>query len=106
MSIVLILDKGETKMLRLYHSTTLKEFVMTNKPELFIVGLAIVLLFLLSGCVSYSTVLRNPDTGKTYFCTNKGFGLIGAPVAASWQSDCEARAKQAGYTENSAHAIQ
>lgn len=58
----------------------------------------LVLSVLLGGCVSESTVLRNPE-GKTYNCDAWGFGVIGAPVAMAQHSDCVNKAHAAGYTE-------
>lgn len=57
-----------------------------------------VLLLALSGCVSQSTMLANPD-GKTTQCANWGFGLIGAPIAVAAQADCMKKAHAAGYSE-------
>lgn len=52
----------------------------------------------LSGCVSESTILRNPQ-GQTQRCENWGFGLIGAPVAMSAQAACVKHAREAGFSE-------
>lgn len=59
------------------------------------------LLLMLSGCVSESTMLTNKD-GKVFQCAGWGFGVIGAPVAMAQHADCMKKAHAAGYSETPA----
>jgi hypothetical protein len=55
------------------------------------------MLLMLSGCVSETATLRNPDTGDVRQCRAAGFGVIGAPVAMAVQSDCVKQLRAQGY---------
>lgn len=59
------------------------------------------LLLMLSGCVSESAMLKNPQ-GQVVQCNNMGWGWIGAPVAMVQHADCMKKAHAAGYSETPA----
>jgi len=65
--------------------------IMTNK------SIASLCLFVtLTGCVSSSKQFIN-DSGQIISCNASGFGIIGAPVAASNARECEEKQIKAGY---------
>lgn len=54
------------------------------------------LMLLLSACVHQNVYLKNTD-GNAINCNSMGFGIIGTPVAAALQHNCEKEARAAGY---------
>lgn len=52
----------------------------------------------LLGCVSQSKILMNAH-GQTTYCTHKGWGWLGAPMALAEHEKCVKAAKAAGYSD-------
>ena len=61
------------------------------------------ILVSLTGCVSESTMLQNPQ-GQQLKCSGWGFGVIGVPVALAEHADCMKKAHAAGYSETPTQA--
>jgi len=53
----------------------------------------------LSGCVSTSKMMVDPNTGNTQDCSAFGFGYIGVPLALIMQSECEEKFKKMGMVD-------
>lgn len=58
----------------------------------------IALIFILSGCASYTKMMVAPD-GQMQRCAATGFGLIGMVGASNTTDDCVKNFKSAGYLE-------
>ncbi len=51
----------------------------------------------MSGCVSRYALLEHPITKEQKYCSNKGWGWIGAPLAISEHNDCLDQLQAQGY---------
>lgn len=52
----------------------------------------------LSGCVSESAILKNPQ-GQSYRCYARGYGVVSSMMAKAAFEDCMAEAAAKGYQQ-------
>ena len=53
----------------------------------------------LSGCTTYNTQLRNPQTGQVMTCHESNWGLVGGAIATSQHNSCVHDAVAMGFSE-------
>ena len=58
-----------------------------------------IVLFALTGCVSRYATFQHPETKDRQYCSNKGWGWLGAPIALSEHEKCVEYLKDKGYME-------
>ena len=63
-----------------------------------LLGLVVVVI-LLSGCVSQQTLIRHPVTNDVKYCESRGVGWLGVPLALIMQQECIDKYKNLGYEE-------
>jgi hypothetical protein len=64
-----------------------------------ITALAVCLVIALAGCVSETSVFRNPDGTQTAVCSGAGFGIIRGTIAIAQYHNCREAYLSAGYKE-------
>jgi hypothetical protein len=68
-----------------------------NTIKLIRIAICLITSTLIAGCVSRYALLENPDTRQQQYCTNKGWGWIGAPMAISDHNECLEKLEKQGY---------
>ncbi len=57
----------------------------------------IFITLIITGCVNREAILVHPETGQQQFCSNSGWGWLGAPMAASAHNRCVSNLRAQGY---------